>query len=586
MLERRRHLRPGERVAALLAAAMALALNVAATVQLFAPPTTFGYHLVYTDGNRVKTVDPETPAGRAGILPGDQLDFTKSTLHDRIVGLEYQPARIGESVRFTLERGGAETRQVTLHAVPLPSASQGRARFSLVTSFLRLTGFAYIIVALAILLRRPSRMTWGLFLYLCSATNVTLYRFPESLFPYTQLATDILDIAGPIGLVVFAARFPGDWPAGWRAWLDRLAIPVGAIFAVPNLAWDAMSLFEGAAPSRWMSLGSTWGALALFAVAGATLAATYLGTPAWQRQRLQWVIAGILLTLFSSAASWARYWETTYSLTTSDWLIWTVMLLYACAPFAIAYGVVRQRVFDFSFVVSRTLVYTIVSGTIFAFFALVEWIAGRILEHSGIAIFLVALAAIGVAFSLDALYGNVERFVESTLFRRRHLAERHLARIAAGLGAAESTAALEDALVREPMQAYGLSSAALYQRVGSGEFQRDGKALASAVALQLAGARGPVPLHEGDAVLGVPVFAVTGLEAIVLYGAHTGGEDIDPDEAASLEGLARAAGTAYDHLETLRAERDAARWQRVAERQSRELAALRERCALLRPPEG
>ena len=291
MLERRRHLRPGERVAALLAAAMALALNVAATVQLFAPPTTFGYHLVYTDGNRVKTVDPETPAGRAGILPGDQLDFTKSTLHDRIVGLEYQPARIGESVRFTLERGGAEARQVTLHAVPLPSASQGRARFSLVTSFLRLTGFAYIIVALAILLRRPSRMTWGLFLYLCSATNVTLYRFPESLFPYTQLATDILDIAGPIGLVVFAARFPGDWPAGWRAWLDRLAIPVGAIFAVPNLAWDAMSLFEGAAPSRWMSLGSTWGALALFALAGATLAATYLGTPAWQRQRLQWVIA-------------------------------------------------------------------------------------------------------------------------------------------------------------------------------------------------------------------------------------------------------------------------------------------------------
>jgi hypothetical protein len=584
MLERRRHLRPGERVAALLAAAMALALNVAATVQLFAPPTTFGYHLIYTDGHRVKTVDQRSPAGRAGILPGDQLDFTKSTLHDRIVGLEYQPARIGESVRFTLERD-SERREVTLHAVPFPSTSPGREQFSLVTSFLRITGFAYIVVALAILLRRPSRMTWGLFLYLCSATNVTLYRFPESLFPYTQLATDILDIAGPIGLVVFAARFPNDWPTGWRAWLDRLAIPVGAIFAVPNLAWDATSLFYGAAPSRWMSLGSTWGALALFAVAGATLAATYFGTPAWQRQRLQWVIAGIILTLFSSAASWARYWETTYSLTTSDWLIWIVMLLYTCAPFAIAYGVVRQRVFDFSFVVSRTLVYTIVSGAIFTFFALVEWIAGRILEHAGIAIFLVALAAIVVAFSLDALYSNAERFVESTLFRRRHLAERHLARIASGLGAAENASAVEDALVREPLQAYGLSSAELYQRVTSSEFRRDGKALASAVALQLAGERRPVRLHEADAVLAVPVFALARLEAIVLYGAHAGGEDIDPDEAISLEALAKAAGTAYDHLETLRAERDAARWQRVAERQSRELAALRERCASLRPTE-
>jgi hypothetical protein len=585
MLERRRHLRPGERVAALLAAAMALALNVAATTQLFAAPATFGYHLIYTDGNRVKTVEPDTPAARAGILPGDRLDFTGSAPHDRIVGLEYQPARAGESVRFTLIRG-AQTRVVTLHAVPLPARGAGRTQFAVATSFLRLAGFAYIAVALAILLRRPSRMTWGLFLYLCSATNVTLYRFPEWLFPFTQLATDVLDVAGPVGLVVFAARFPDDWPIGWRSWLDRLAVPVGAIFAVPNLAWDAASLFYGIAPARWMSLGSTWGALTLFAVAGATLAATYASTPAWQRQRLQWAIGGILLTLFSSAASWARYWETTYALATSDWLVWTAMLLYACAPFAIAYAVVRQRAFDFSFVVSRTLVYTIVSATIFAFFAFVEWIAARVLEHSGVAIFLVALAAIGVAFSLDAIYRNVERLVEGTLFRRRHLAERHLARIAAGLGGAERAAAVEDALVREPMQAYGLTSAALYQRAASGEFRRDGKALGSALALELAGTRRPVRLHEGDAVLAVPVFGLVRLEAIAVYGAHVGGEDIDPDEETSLEALARAAGRAYDHLETLRAQRTAARWQRVAQRQSRELAALRARCALPRPPDG
>jgi len=79
MLERRRHLRPGERVAALLAAAMALALNVAATVQLFAAPTTFGYHLVYTDGNRVKTVDPKPPPDALEFCPA-----TSSTLPSRL----------------------------------------------------------------------------------------------------------------------------------------------------------------------------------------------------------------------------------------------------------------------------------------------------------------------------------------------------------------------------------------------------------------------------------------------------------------------------------------------------------------------
>src|SRR5689334_12617950 len=126
MLERRRHLRPGERAAALLAAALAVSLNVAATIELFATPATFGYHLVYTDGNRVTAVDPETPAARAGIVPGDHLDFTASTLHDRIVGLEYQPARIGEDVRFTVVRG-AVSRAVTLTAIPLPRTTAGHA---------------------------------------------------------------------------------------------------------------------------------------------------------------------------------------------------------------------------------------------------------------------------------------------------------------------------------------------------------------------------------------------------------------------------------------------------------------------------
>ena len=257
------------RFAALLAAAVALALNIAATVQLFAPQTTLGYDLVYTKGFEVASVDPQTPAAQAGLAAGDYLDFTKSTTHDRIVGLLYQPALDREPVHFVLvarprARGEPAPRSVTLVAAPLPAAQANRALFSPVTAILRLAGFAYIAVALVILLRRPNRMTYGLFFYLISATDITLHRFPDAAFPLMQFGSDLLDIAGPIGLVIFAARFPDDRATGWRAWLDRLALPLGVLFAVPNLAWDVNALAYGVAPAPWMSYGATLGALASF----------------------------------------------------------------------------------------------------------------------------------------------------------------------------------------------------------------------------------------------------------------------------------------------------------------------------------
>ncbi|HVR47354.1 MAG TPA: hypothetical protein VMT95_12065 [Candidatus Binatia bacterium] len=565
-----------ERLAALFAAAVAIALNVAASVQLFTPPSTFGYRLVYADGNRVVEVDPGTSAAHAAIRAGDRLDFSRSSLHDRIVGLDYQPPIAGEQTSFSITQ-----RPKTLTATPLTAAEARRATFSPLTSFLRLTGFAYIVVALVILFRRPNRMTWGLFLYLVSATDVALFRFPIWLLPIAQLASDILAVAGPIGLVIFAARFPGDNPTGRRVWLDRLAIPIGALFVIPNLAWDGESLFGSGSPAPWMSLGSVAGALALIAIAGVTLVTAYFSVGRTQRQRFAWVMVGVLFTLVSYASEWARYWSTTYTLVTSDVAAWIAVVCYAIAPFAIAYAVVRQRVFDISFVVSRALVYTILTGSIFAVFAFVEWLAARMIEQTGITIILVALTAIGIAFSLEAAHARIEAFVEGMLFRRRHLAERRLAEVAAGLPFAENGAVVDAALAREPVEAYALTHSALFKRNENGDFICGDEPLDATVSLKLLGTRHAVRLSNGDVVIAVPVFVRSRLEAVALYGAHSNGEDIDPDEASSLEAMCAAAGTAYDHLDAMRIQREIARWRRFAERQSRELAALRERSSLL-----
>lgn len=588
VVEGRRSLQPWERFAALLAAAVALALNVAASVELFVPQSTFGYHLIYTNGFEVVAVDPETSASRASLLTGDHLDFTKSTLHDRIVGLEYQPARPGEAVAFFVlhER---HSRPVTLHAAALTRSEAQRAIFSPLASFLRLAGFGYIVVALIILLRRPNRMTWGLFLYLVSATDVTFYRSPDWIWPFVIVASNLLDVAGTVGLVIFAARFPDDRPAGWRAAIDRLAIPVGALFVIPNLAWDMTSLLWGHSPAPWMSYGSTFGALVLIFIAGAALVATYASAKPWERKRMQWVFAGIFFSLLNDASNWARYWSMAYPLATSDAVVWIATLLYASAPFAIAYAVVRQRVFEISFVISRTLVFTIIAAAIFATFALIEWFAVDVIEQSGVTIVLVAVTAIAVSFSLNAVHTRVEQFVEGTLFRRRRVAERYLAEVAAGLPGAENAEAVEEALVHQPLQAYGLESAALFSRNESGDFVRDGDTLDRAVALRLEGRRQPLRLHEldgrtereSDPVLAVPIFVWSRLQAVVVYGAHSSGEDIDPDEASSLRAIGAAAGIAYEHIQAARVGREIARWRKLAERQARELATLRDRVALL-----
>jgi len=575
-----RQLHSWERVVALLAGFVTLALNVAATIELFEPQTSFGYRLVYTNGFEVALVDRATPADRAGIATGDHLDFSKSTLHDRIVGLAYQPARPGEPVAFLLLRQH-RIRPMTLKAGLLTPTQRQQALYSPLGSVLRLTAFVYIVVALMILLRRPNRMTLGLYLYLLSATDITSYRIPEAIFPLAQIGSDLLSIAGPIGLVVFAARFPDDHAIGWRSRLDRLAIPIGAVFAIPNIAWDVNSLLLGVAPAPWMSYGATLGALLLILVAGVTLVTTYLRAPAWQRQRFAWITAGILFTLLSYVSAWARYWSVTFWVASSDPLVWTATILYACAPFALAYAVVRQRVFEISFVVSRTLVYTILTATIFGVFSLLHWLTVRLVEHAGAAVILVALTAVGVAYSINPIYSRAEQFVDSTLFRRRHQAERRLAAVAAGLPYAESAAAVEGALVREPLHAYTLTSAHLFRRNEHGDYLSDGKTLDASIAMQLQGLRRALRLHEGDPVLAVPVFVRARLEAIAVYGAHHSGEDIDPGEAATLEALCTAAGLAYDHLETARVERAAERWRKLAERQARELAALRERVTLL-----
>ncbi|HXW76380.1 MAG TPA: hypothetical protein VEJ20_03130, partial [Candidatus Eremiobacteraceae bacterium] len=76
-------------------------------------------------------------------------------------------------------------------------------------------------------------------------------------------------------------------------------------------------------------------------------------------------------------------------------------------------------------------------------------------------------------------------------------------------------------------------------------------------------------------LLAVPVVVRHKVEAFALYGGHSGGEALDPDEIHSLRQLAMPAGAAYDHLEAeaLRAQLERLRTANVALMRDREADA-------------
>jgi hypothetical protein len=78
--------------------------------------------------------------------------------------------------------------------------------------------------------------------------------------------------------------------------------------------------------------------------------------------------------------------------------------------------------------------------------------------------------------------------------------------------------------------------------------------------------RADLPTGNGHPLYAVPVAVGNRLEAIAIYGAHSGGEDLDPDERRSLRSLGRGAALAYDHLRAvaLRASLDKVRGENAA----------------------
>jgi hypothetical protein len=547
-----------------------LAVVLPSISRLWSPLGSFGYS-ADPDGH-ITSVAAASPAAASGLHAGDAIDIKALTFDVRRYGIGplTLSATPGITITLPVRRDGAD------HPITMTSVAETMSVTDKVSVLLRTLGaLIFVVVGAGLVLLRPSPMTWGLYLYAIGSNpgsdavvDVTL---PAGLYIVNWTLENGMIAVGNVGFFIFALRFPQEALTGWRARANSVSpllfatvVSVGVYTVVAPFAFGAPAEF---ATRMFFLLGTL-----VFAAGFIALLTTYFHVRGIDRQRIKWVILGFaiglpgfMLAVLFDVTSWVPF-------VAPYWFIGLLLCLNMLVPITIAYAVIHHHVIDVSFVISRAVVYTALTALLVAVFALIDFEIGQKLSSAGLAVAIQVVVSIAFAFWLNAIQLRINDFVDSTLFRRRHLAEKQLARIARALPHAHSTEAVDRMLVDEPVAALDLASAALFRttddgravlerehgwpRSSSSTFDADDSLL-----LQLKAEQTPLDLREvrwhredlpvatARPLLALPVTVRRRLAAFVLYSGHCGGEALDPTEQHSVGALAVGAAAAYDHLE-------------------------------------
>ncbi len=548
-------------------AALVVAYTLPDLRRVWQSPGVMGF--VADQDNVIINVAANPSAVKAGLKDGDRIDMAATTPEFRIVAADAGVTRSpGQRVTFAVVRGSQE-RDVTITSEPFELSSAEKAL--LVGRLVAMLLFVGIGAALVLL--RPSAATWGFFFYCLGLNGAPAVVSPTLLdepwnWIIIVLSQALLPAAAFVGVAVFALHFLHENITGWRATVYRLT-PIALVvmcgletygllgptwFGLPaNGAENLLLLFQGA--------------IAL--VAMYALVATYFAARGNDRQRIRWVVLAFTIALISAVLANMPV----FLFRAPYWLYAAVQLSGVVVPLAVAYAVIRHRVIDVSFVVSRALVYGVLTAGLVGGFAIVDWLFIEKLKLARLGTIAEIGVAVAAGFWFNALHRRVDTFIDATFFRQRHRAEVQLARVATALPLATTTSAVANCLVSEPVRAMSLASAALFRRSRDGIYTREQAEgwgttdlsrldEADETLLMLAQTEnGPLSLYDhswrpegvpsGPAhpVIALPIMVRRELAAIVFYGAHVHGEGLDPDEIKAIAGLAPGAAAAYDHLE-------------------------------------
>jgi hypothetical protein len=579
----------GGRVALILLTFYALAMVAPDFLRVVRPLGSFGLAAngdgVIYDLQGPFAAEEDSPAWRAGLRRGDQLDLAAmrcipvernvcANLLAQWGGVNYViPGR--EATLMIAATGDRPAREVKLIAESRPA----NRLLDLVIVLDTLAGILVVLGAAWLLWIRPGAMTWGFFVYVIQFNPGEAFQFYAwlELWPVALLVQDIVALvmqaAAYAGLILFALRAPVDRTEGrWRT-VERALPALAVLFLLATL--PGIATVFGYRAEIWLRSGLIIG-LAVSVAALAILFGRRGDLSPRDYQRIRWVIWGCLIGL--PAYLLAEISQMTSLLNdlfgqgvAAEEAAGLLYLINGILCLFVAEAVRRPTVINVWIPLRRaTVLGLLLSVPVLFLHKQIETID----EYIHMPDWAWVLVASGLVYLLARAHEFTTELADRLFDREFIRAERRLDAVRETIHHADSLAEIERLLVEEPTRSLRLASAALFReqdgvfkrRASAGwdaddaetlaadepllaaRFERRPYALDTAEAVQATGARLPTDLKRP--VLGLPVGNRRRCYALLLYGAHENGTDLDGPERRLLGGLAHDAEIAYAQIES------------------------------------
>jgi hypothetical protein len=416
----------------------------------------------------VRQVPAGSPAERAGIQAGDMV---RSDMFGVPLDAVVEP---GVHLPVSVERDGAQFRAVIAARTqaPLPPGSL------FIFGSQGVAGIVWATLGLALLLLRGRRdQAAAIFgaLMISLAWTAGGFGFFWAFTGFMLQLRAALSIAAAAGICLFlplaGLELAGKGPGPRER---RIARGLSAVLAVANVIAQIVDITgygAGTLAFIWTIIGA---AVACFWF----IVRYYRQNDARARNRIKVVLLAFG-TYIVSFVLFVAFVATGQSIDFL-WLVFASVTVGLAGPVLMAHAILRQRLFDFSFAVNRTLVYGAAAFTLLVTFGLVEYIAKSMIPHvwPTAGPFISAGIAVLLFLSFHRLHHWFEHHIERFFFRKWHEAEAELRRFVHSAGHFDKASPLCKSTVDAVSHYAAGAEAALYLRGAEGAFRRESGRLA------------------------------------------------------------------------------------------------------------